>query len=275
MSLRMSLLIGAFSLAIIACGPSDAAEATDDARVVSAAQSPAARALRLPRMRPLPSREVTAADRPVSVRVRVVFSGSAPVDTTVQARSFAAECSESFVDTAVVRNGNSITDAIVWVEGATAFRALSVAERRPAVRLELCRLRPRLQLAAPGSTLMLVMRDSLTQSLVIVPSSASVPVDTVQFTMDGQLIPLQHRADSVGVVAVYATGLPWARAFVAIVPPAAGAMSDGAGSAQFTVDGRAAKATFRAWHPSLGQAAATVSFSSATSAYDVTLTFRR
>lgn len=275
MSIRMCVLVGALSLAVIACGPTVAAEATDDARVVADVQSPAARALRLPRMRPLPSREATATDLPVSVRVHVVLSGSAPLDTTVQARSFAGECSESFVDTAVVRNGNSIADAIVWVEGATAFRALSVAERRPTVQLDLCRLRPRVQLAAPGSTLMLVMRDSLAQSLVIVPSSASVPVDTVPFTMDGQLIPLQRRADSVGVVAVFATGLPWARAFVAIVPPAAGALSDGAGNAQFTLDGRAAKATLRAWHPSLGQAAATVSFSAAKSAYEVTLTFRR
>ena len=76
-------------------------------------------------------------------------------------------------------------------------------------------------------------------------------------------------------MAVFATRLPWARAYVGIAPPATSVLSDAAGAAQFTLDGRATTATFRAWHPSLGETAATVSFSAAKSAYEVTLTFRR
>ncbi len=275
MSMRRSLVCAAVLLSAVACG-SAGVEVTDaDAEVGTTLQSAAAQALRLPRMRPLPSRVALATDRPVTVLVRVVFSGTLPADTTVQARSFAAACSTTFVDTSVVRTGNSVVGALVWVERATALRGTSLTEQRPTIELDLCQLRPRVQLAAPGSTLMLVMRDSLTQSFVVVPSSASQPVDTVPFTMDGQLIPLRRRADSSGVVAVYATGLPWARAFIGVAPAGASALTDATGAAQFTLDGRATKAAFRAWHPSLGQAAATVSFTAAKSTYDVTLTFRR
>ncbi len=275
MSPRMCAVVGALWLGIAACSSNDTEATRGPAGSATLPQSRTVNAVRLPLMRPLPSREPIAGDRPVTVRVRVVFAGTAPMDTTVQARSFAPECGASFVDTAVVRNGSAVADAIVWVEGATALRAESVTEYRPTIQLDLCRLRPRVQLASLGSTLLLVMRDSLAQSLVVVPSSPSAPVDTVPFMMAGQLIPVQHRADSSGVLAVFATGLPWARAYVGIAPPATSALSDAAGTAQFTLDGRATRATLRAWHPSLGEAAATVSFSAAKSAYELTLTFKR
>ena len=122
---------------------------------------------------------------------------------------------------------------------------------------------------------MLVMRDSLAESLVIVPSAPQVQVDTVAFTMDGQLVPVQHVADSVGVLAVYAARLPWARAFVAVAPAASSALSDSDGRAQFTVDGRGTTATIRAWHPSLGVVSSKLSISAKKTDYDVTLTFKR
>ncbi len=275
MPLWRCLVLSALALGIAACGPTDAGTSKAAARAESPSPSPSAHAWRLPLMRPQPSREVTAADRPVSVHARVVFAGSAPMDTTVQVRSFAAACGASFVDTSVTRNGIAVADAMVWVEGATALREESVTEYRPTIQFDRCRLRPRLQLASPGSTLMLVMRDSLAQSLVVVPTSPPMAVDTVPFTMDGQLIPVRHRADSSGVVVVFAPGLPWARAYVGIAPPAAIALSDGAGAARFTLDGRATTVTVRAWHPSLGEAVATVSLRAATSTYEVTLTFKQ
>lgn len=263
---------------LVACSAPEPGDAGDleEARAVPVAQSPTARAMRLPRMRPSASRTATPADRPVTIRVRVVFSGALPADTTVQARMFDPACGESFVDTAVVHNGNAVSDAVTWLEGpATALITDGRSERRPTVQLDLCRLRPHLQLAAPGSTVMLVMRDSLQESLVVVPSSPLVPVDTVQFIMDGQLVPAQHRADSAGMLAVYAARLPWARSFIAVAPPASSALTDADGRAQFTVDGRGGTVTVRAWHPSLGIVATKVALSPKQVDYEVTLTFRR
>jgi hypothetical protein len=122
---------------------------------------------------------------------------------------------------------------------------------------------------------MLVMRDSLTESMVIVPSAPQLSADTVPFITYGQLVPVQHRADSAGMLAVTAMGLPWARSFVAIMPAATAVVTDADGRAQFTLDGRGARATVRAWHPSLGVATGQVRLSSGQADYEVTVTFKR
>jgi hypothetical protein len=262
------------SLLVVACSGAGGEET--EARAIPMSQSKAARALRLPVMRPAPSRRATADDRLAIVRVRVLFYGQLPGDTAVQARNFNAACGDTFVDSAVARKDSAVVNAIVWIEGAAATLITEARDdHRPVVALEGCRLVPRLQIAAPGSTVHLVMRDSLTESLVLVPSSKSAPVDTVVFAFPGQLVPMRAAAESAGVLAVYAAGLPWARAFIAIAPTSGTAISDGEGRAQFTLDARGAKAVVRAWHPSMGIVSATVTLTQGTAAHDVTLTFRR
>jgi hypothetical protein len=261
-------------IGLSACGESGGEEL--EARAVPSSQSAAARALRLPRMRAAQSREPTPSDVPVTLRVLVRIVGAIPADSTVQVRSFNPLCGESFVDSAVVRTGDAVTDAVVWIEGATPVLATDrIGQRRPIVVLESCRLLPRVQVATPGSTLHLVLRDSLTEMVVAVPPSIAHAVDSITFTMPGQLVPLPRLADSAGVIGVYGAGLPWARAFVAIAPPGVSAVSDAAGRAQFTLDGRGTQTTVRAWHPSLGVVAAKVSLSAQQRAYDVTLTYQR
>jgi hypothetical protein len=264
----------ALPLCVIACSGSDAEET--EARAVPMSQSKAARALRLPVMRPSLSRRARADDQTALVRVQVLFTGTLPKDTAVQARNFNASCGETFVDSAVARNGNAVIGAIVWVEGAAAtFITAARDDRRPTVVLDGCRMLPRLQVAAPGSTVHLVMRDSLSESFVLVPSSKHAPVDTAVFAFPGQLVPVRSAADSAGVVAVYAAGLPWARAFVAIGPTSGTALTDADGRAQFTLDARGKKSIIRAWHPSMGIVTGTVTLTPGTPAYDVALTFRR
>jgi hypothetical protein len=210
------------------------------------------------------------------LHVHVVFSGVLPPDTTVQARSFDPTCTESFVDTAVVSNANSVAGVLVWVEGSGAARNPSaLAEFRPTVVLEQCRITPRVQIAAPGSTIQLVTHDARVESMVVVPASLSTPIDTIAFNTDGQLVPVTHKADSVGVLGIYATRLPWARAFVAIAEPGAAALTDANGTATFALNPSARKLTVRAWHPSLGVVVGSINPSSADSAATLTLTFRR
>jgi hypothetical protein len=268
-------LLGGVCLLAFGCSDTDATDA-EDARAVPVSQSAAARALRLPRMRPAPVRDMRAGETPYVVTVRAVLEGQAPADTTVQVRSFAPACGATFVDTAVARNASAIIDAIVWIEGPTpVVKTIARDDKRPIVALEGCRLRPRVQIAAPGSSLQLVMRDSLPESLVVVPSWRDVSVDTIAFTLPGQLVPTRGMADSVGVVAVYAASLPWARSFVAIVPSALAAITDRDGRAQFSLDGAGKKTIVRAWHPSLGIATLKLDLSPARKDYDVTITFRR
>ncbi len=258
------------------CSASDAGESAEP-RAVPLSQSAAARELRLPRMRAAQVTAVQAGTPITTLRVQVAFDGAFPPDTTVQARSFDAACIDSFVDTAVVRTGNAIVGALVWVEGAGAVTGTpdTAAEYRPTVVVEQCRLLPRLQIAAPGSTIQLVTHDARVESLVVVPSSPSTPIDTIAFNTDGQLVPVRHVTDSTGVIGIYSTRLPWARAFVVTAHPGAAALTDASGAATFTLDKAVTKVTVRAWHPSLGVATGSVNPSTAGAAPTLTLTFRR
>jgi hypothetical protein len=260
---------------IAACGAprhDDGAEA----RAVPMAQSAAARALRIPRMRLARVALAPAGAQMVTVRVLVVIEGRLAADSTIQARSVDPSCTESFVDTAVVREGNAVSGVLLWVEGAgTVFSAQNQAEYRPTVVLEKCRLKPRVQLAAPGSTIQLATHDARTETLVVVPPRPSTPIDTITFNTDGQLVPVRQRADSTGVLGVYSTRLPWARAYVAIAPPGGSAITDATGAASFTFDRSSGTLTIRAWHPSLGVVAGNVTPSSAGTAPTLTLTYRR
>lgn len=236
-------------------------------------QARTARGLLLPRLRLAP-----IANGPVGTRVvvHVVFEGVTPKDSTIQARAVDAGCAESLVDSLVVTNGNAVVGALVWVDGPGAVQgAPAERQRRPQVLLEGCRLQPRVQVAAPGSTIQLVSRDARADTMLVVPSREALPVDTVAFNTDGQLVPLQSRADSTGVIAIFSTRLPWARAFIAIAPPGASQVSDMDGTVRFTVDGSAQSSILRAWHPTLGLASVTINPSRFRSDSVVTLRFRR
>lgn len=266
------LLVSAALLA--ACGGGDGDSAAGLTRAVPTLQSKDARALRLPLLKPAASR----ADGGVvgrSIAVRVLIEGRVQGDSLVRSGPVDRICADSMVDTLVTRNGNAVIGALVWVEGTTAvLTPAGNAERRATVTLGDCQLRPRVQVAPPGSTLQLVMRDGREEALVIVPATPATPIDTVQFLTDGQLVPVRDRADSIGVLAIYARLLPWARAFVAITPPGVSAVTDPDGVARFTLDPAGRSTTLRAWHPALGIVSATIDPSKLRAGEMVTLTFK-
>ncbi len=238
--------------------------------------APIVREMRLPAMRVATVTPLSAGVSGSTIRVRVAFEGTLPADTTVQALRVDRECGRNFVDTQVDRNGTSVVGALVWVEApTTVIDALPSSEHRPTVTLENCRLQPRVQIAAPGSTLQLVVHDTRVESLVVVPVPQSAHPDTVTFNTDGQLVPLQHRADSNGVIAIYATRLPWARAFVVAAPSGTSGISDANGQVSFVFDRRVTKATIRVWHPTLGDVSTTVNPSTFDANGVLTITFKR
>ena len=264
------------ALAVLsACGGGDADGGSSAQLAVPSSQSKDARALRVPLMRLAPSRPQSGSAAGRMVTVRVLIEGRVPSDSMARSAALDSACGGGVVDTLVTRNGNAVIGALVWVEGTTAvLTPTGTPERRATITLAECQLRPRLQVAPPGSMLQLVMRDRREESLVIVPALPSTPIDTVQFLTDGQLVPVRDRADSVGVLAVYATHLPWARAFIAITPPGVSAVTDPDGAARFTLDPTGRTTTLRAWHPALGIVSATVDPSQLRAGEMVTLTFK-
>lgn len=256
------------------CGGDDTASEAPP-RAVPSSQSATARSLRLPVMRLASARAGADPATGRALQVRVLIEGRIAGDSVLPVGVLDPTCGDSLRDTLVARNGPAVVGALVWVEGPTVVHApAGTPERRATVTLSRCQLLPRVQVAPPGSMLQLVMRDPRVESLVVVPASRSVPIDTVSFLTDGQLVPVRARADSVGMLGVFATRLPWARAFVAVTPPAVSAISDVDGIARFTLDRTGRKAILRAWHPSLGIVSATVDPSTLADNAVITLTFK-
>ena len=210
------------------------------------------------------------------VQVRVLFAGFTPTDTIIGPQRLAASCGATFRDTLVAHRGDAVAGVLLWMEGDVPVvpAAAPPVERRPTVRLERCRLQPRMQLAVPGSTVQLLMEDKRTDTLIVVPAAGGGHSDTVSFITDGQLVPLR-RSDRPGVIGIHAVTMPWARAYVAIAPAGTAAISDADGRASFTLSRQGRAATIRAWHPVLGSSSATLTPLTLQGGGVVTLTFRR
>ena len=229
----------------------------------------------LPRPRPSIVAAAAAGGRTVALRIRVIIEGVVPSDTVVRSGAFDASCGEVMSDHLVDQREGNVAGVLIWIEGPTSIIAApGAAEKRPTVVYQVCELLPRLQLAAPGSTLQLVMRDERADSLVVWPPMRSTRADTLSFVASGQLVPLRNRADSTGIVSILATRLPWVRAFVAIMPTGSAAITDEDGLARFQLDLAGAAAVVHAWHPSLGALSTSVTPSELGSG-DITLTFKR
>lgn len=270
-------IVRVFLCALLAsCGGHADDESEGRSAAAPSSLSPAARALRIPVMRLAPVVDTRAGLVGKPVRIRVVIEGRIPSDTSYRTGVIDPVCGDSIRDLRVESSGTALIGALVWVEGTTPVIAAPVQqERRPVVTLGDCLLLPQVQTAAPGSTLQLVMRDARIDTLIVVPTRSAAALDTVSFLTDGQLVPLRGRAESVGVIGVYSTRLPWAKAFVAITPAGASGVTDRDGTARVVLDAAGRKATLRAWHPLLGVVATTIDPSKIPVDALVTLTFRR
>ncbi len=263
------------ALSLAACSASDTEKASGE-RAVPVSRSPAATTLGIPRLALARVASASAGAAIATLRVQVVIEGTLPADSAFDARAVDPVCEPKLVDTKIEINGNAVVGALLWVEGTgTVIDVQNVAEHRPTVVLEQCRLLPRVQLAAPGSTIQLVNHDERVESLVIVPIVQNMPADTIAFNTGGQLVPVRNRADSSGVLGIYSTRLPWARAFVAIAPSGVAAITDASGTASFMLDRAATMMVIRAWHPALGLATGSFNPSTAGAAPTLTLTYRR
>ena len=276
----MALCVG-IAVAAMSCDGDDKRDAASARTAPTAgaaggvAVSSSSRAQPMPQMQ-LASVMANGASGGTVVQVRVLFAGFTPTDTIIDAQRLAASCRATFRDTLVAHRGDAVAGVLLWIEGDVPVvpSVAPPAERRPTVRLERCRLQPRMQLAAPGSTVQLLMEDNRIDTLIVVPADGGEHSDTVSFITDGQLVPLR-RNDRPGVISIQAVTMPWARAYVAIAPAGTAAISDADGRASFTLSRQGSAATIRAWHPVLGSSSATLTPLTLQGGGVVTLTFRR
>mgnify|MGYP002780095871 CR=1 FL=1 len=192
------------------------------------------------------------------LQLRVVLEGAPPAVPAPDARAVDARCPATVVDDAVrldARGG--VAAAIVWVEGAPpAGPWRDATGRRRTVAFDGCRAWPALQVVPPGTTLELLQRDSLRDSIVV-RHVARTAADTVTFEADGQLVPFHSRTWPAGAVTVRSLRFGWSRALVFVAPNPSARLTSDAGTA--TLDSLApGTRVVRAWHPRLGETSARV-----------------
>lgn len=197
---------------------------------------------------------VLVASGGAQLQLRVVLEGAAPAPVRHAAVQRDAACPAELVDSTVrtARDGG-VVGALVWMDGAPAPRtAWRRPERRALVTFADCHPAPALQVVPPGTTLALLQRDSLRDTIVV--QHAARPVaDTIVFDADGQVVPLHTRDWPAGAVTLRSLRFPWSRALVLVAPNATARQTSDAGTA--TLDSLApGERTVRAWHPRLGLA---------------------
>lgn len=199
----------------------------------------------------------TGRGAPLGTISGVVRTTLAPADTPVTPTHDLAAC-RPFRDPRVAGQDGALADAVVWLVGApdalpAGDSAAPGAPRRAAIRLEGCRLEPRVQRLAAGGTLLVQSGDPMRSRLRFVPIDApdEPPRAVLPLTDAGQVVPLPALAAAPGLLEVLDDLHPWVRGWVVVAPHRWTAVTGADGAFRF--DGvPPGRWTLVAWHPVAG-----------------------
>jgi hypothetical protein len=123
-----------------------------------------------------------------------------------------------FTETQVPSEKNGVGNAIVWLVGVETG-PVDDSPRRVSLMLDRCRLEPRVQRVALGSTLMITSRDAMMSRLKVTEvGRESVVRANIMLNDAGQVVPTADIAATAGLVEVRDDLHPWVRGFLAIAP---------------------------------------------------------
>lgn len=142
-------------------------------------------------------------------------------------------CGDSASVTEVVTTGNSLANALVWVDGVSSGKPLP-EKRRETLTVERCRFGPRVVGVVAGSTVNVLARDRVSHTMNFYREGAGAPVAHIR-TMDaGQVVPSEQIAAKPGIVEARCSQHPWARGYVAVFDHPYFAVTDGKGAFEIT-----------------------------------------
>jgi Carboxypeptidase regulatory-like domain len=145
----------------------------------------------------------------------IAFDGPAPPDSIVHPTADIEVCGQTLVDPTVDHRGPLLANAVVWVDGVTAGKALPIV-RRYDIANEGCRIVPRIQAVVAGGTLDVLNADQTTHLTRFIRSSSGAVLATVPETEAGAVVPSRAVLASAGVVEVRCDLHPWAKAWVLV-----------------------------------------------------------
>jgi hypothetical protein len=164
----------------------------------------------------------------------VEADGAFTADTLIQPTHDQRVC-RPFRDVITPRQRNAVGNAIVWIAGITSGKANDLP-RRTSVRLDDCRLEPRVHVIAEGGTVLVGSRDAMESRIrmteILAPkhtARAIIPLNDF-----GQVVPDADVARTAGLVEVSDDRHPWVRGYIAVSPHPYIAVTTASGAFQFT-----------------------------------------
>ena len=206
---------------------------------------------------PMPALEVVIA-RPTShYQPDPAATGSAITGTVTAPASIAAGppiptgndgavCGPAVADESVVRQGDGLGGAVVWLDDIRRGRPLPL-ERRLELESDKCRLTPRVQGAMVGSTLNVLGHDDFRQHLRFYAAGDRAPRASVLLDRYEQVIPTEGPFVAPGLVVVRDADHSWPTAYLAVFDHPYFAVT--APNGTFRIDGvPAGRYRLKVWH---------------------------
>jgi hypothetical protein len=182
-----------------------------------------------------------------SIAGMVEIDGEAPADSIVTPTADREPCGSAFPDSSIVRQGNTLANVVVWLTDVKEGKVLPL-ERRTEIINEDCRLSPRVQAVAAGTTVNVRNEDRLAHTTRFVRGGAGGDtLASIPLTDDGQVVPNEHIAAKAGMIMAICAQHPWTRGFIAVFESPYFALTDQAGA--FRLDSiPPGKYHLRVWH---------------------------
>lgn len=157
-----------------------------------------------------------------------------------------AVCGPAVADESVVRQGNGIGGAVVWLDDIRRGRPLPL-ERRLELESDKCRLTPRVQAAVVGSAVNVLGHDDFRQHLRFLAGGEREPRAAVLLGQYEQVIPTERPFTAPGLVAVRDADHAWPAAYLAVFDHPYFAVT--APNGTFRIDGvPPGRYQVKAWH---------------------------
>ena len=240
----LHIAVAALGVTLAAC-KSDAPAAQTRARESSTTGDPAAPAeivIARPSTRYQPDPAATGGSITGTVTAPASLTAGAPIATGRDS----AVCGPAVEDSSVVRQGNGLGGAVVWLEDIRRGRPLPL-ERRLELESIKCRLTPRIQAGVVGSTVNVLGHDDFRQHLRFLAGGEPQPRAAVLLGQYEQVIPTERPFSAPGLVVVRDRDHAWPTAYLAVFDHPYFAVT--APNGTFRIDGvPPGRYTLKVWH---------------------------
>jgi len=246
-AVRCTLRVAAIGIAValVACKDGDAPAATAGAQPAGQ-RGDSTPVLEVVIARPSARYQPDAGATGAAITGTVTAPASIVAGSPIATGRDSAVCGPAVPDESVVREGNGLGGAVVWLDDIRRGRPLPL-ERRIELESDKCRLTPRVQGTVVGSAVNVIGHDDFRQHLRFLAGGERAPRASVLLGQYEQVIPTERPFAAPGLVVVQDTDHPWPTAYLAVFDHPYFAIT--APNGTFRIDGvPAGRYRLKVWH---------------------------